>query len=79
MIVEENQCVDCGLPCMKSACPYYRVFVAYCDRCGEYADYRIDDSDLCEKCAKKFLAEVFDEYIIEEKAELLKLDCEQIK
>ena len=31
----ENHCVDCGLPCLGSSCPYRNVPVDYCDDCGD--------------------------------------------
>ena len=56
----ESGCVDCGLPCLGHSCQYYEVEVAYCDDCGEEADYEIDGGDYCENCAEKFLQESFD-------------------
>lgn len=55
MLKVENQCVDCGLPCLGSSCSYRNVEVYYCDRCGnECGDevYDVDGTDLCEYCLK---------------------------
>ena len=35
MIKTENECVDCGLPCLGKSCPYTHVTRIYCDRCGK--------------------------------------------
>ena len=52
----ENECVDCGLPCLGLACVYRNVIRYYCDKCGEEIDpdnmYDVDDQDLCEWCLK---------------------------
>lgn len=47
----ENECIDCGLPCLGSACPYRNVVRFYCDKCGkEKALRHYDDRELCEDC-----------------------------
>lgn len=56
MVRVENDCVDCGLPCMGEACPLRRVEHRYCDKCdeeigGEY--YEVDGEELCEHCLKE--------------------------
>ena len=71
MVTYENQCVDCGLPCLMKGCPYWEVPMVYCDECKDEAEYRIGGTDYCEKCAKKFLQEEFDNLTIEEKAGVL--------
>lgn len=49
MIKVENDCVNCGLPCMGSACPNRNVLYFYCDECGDNADlYHFDGEQLCE-------------------------------
>ena len=53
----ESGCVDCGFPCLRSACPHYLVEVHCCDECGEEFDgldevYEVDDKELCEDCLK---------------------------
>ena len=53
----ENQCVDCGLPCLGSACTNRNVRVLYCDECECEADklYVLDGSEICEECLHKIL------------------------
>ena len=59
MIVIENECVDCGYPCIYEACRFYRVVRYYCDLCGEEADlWRFDGHELCAECILKQLEEV---------------------
>lgn len=55
MVKKQNDCVDCGLPCLGDACPYRNVEHRYCDHCddeisGEY--YDVDGEELCESCLK---------------------------
>lgn len=52
MIKYENQCVDCGLPCMGNDCKYRHVPVYICDCCGDEAVdlYMYDDEELCIDC-----------------------------
>ncbi|MFG6393147.1 MAG: hypothetical protein K1W24_02990 [Lachnospiraceae bacterium] len=49
----ENQCVDCGLPCMYGACRNYNVKVLECDCCNDEVDklYIVGDKELCAECA----------------------------
>lgn len=52
----QNECVDCGLPCIREACPYYQVVRFYCDECKEETTlYEYDDSELCIDCIVKKL------------------------
>lgn len=75
----ENQCVDCGLPCIGNSCRYKNVSVYYCDNCdNEGAEYRIDSKDLCKDCAKSYIKEAFDDLGLSEQAELLNLDFHTI-
>ena len=58
MVKIENQCVDCGLPCLGDSCPNRNVEVCYCDKCHEELPYdgiyETDDGDeLCEDCLKE--------------------------
>lgn len=48
----ENECVDCGLPCLGDACPFRNVRRLYCDRCGgeEEMLYKVEGEELCEAC-----------------------------
>lgn len=74
MLKLENQCVDCGLPCIGNSCRYRNVPVYYCDECGnDNACYSIDGEHYCEDCAKKYLKEVFDDLTLSEQAEVLKI------
>lgn len=52
----ENDCVDCGFPCIGNACRFYEVTRYYCDECGnEDKLYDTDFGELCESCLlKKF-------------------------
>lgn len=61
MIVIESDCVDCGLPCIYEACPYYRVVRYYCDRCGseEHTLYWWNNEQLCLDCIVNDLEEVY--------------------
>ncbi len=54
MVKVESGCVDCGLPCLRTACPNYKVLVLVCDRCHDEVDelYEVDGEDLCEDCLK---------------------------
>lgn len=53
----ENECCDCGLPCMGSACPNRNVLRLYCDKCGHEASelFDLDGDELCEDCLYKML------------------------
>ena len=74
MIVTENQCVDCGLPCLGVSCPHLNVPVRYCDECETDSPcYHIDGIDLCKHCAEKYMQNVFDDLTIEEKAKAFKI------
>lgn len=75
----ENECVDCGLPCLGNSCPYRNVLVYYCDVCGgEGADYTIDGEDYCEDCAKEYMKDAFDDLTLSEQAEVLNIDMHSI-
>lgn len=56
----ESECVSCGLPCMRSACPYYSVTRYYCDKCGNEEEhlYHFEGEELCIDCIKDMLEEV---------------------
>ena len=50
MKIIENECVDCGLPCIDT-CPYKNVTRYYCDKCGEESTlYHYDNYEICEQC-----------------------------
>jgi len=59
MIKVENECVDCGLPCLYSSCPYWAVKRFYCDECHDEAKlYWYDNEQLCLDCIEKRLEKV---------------------
>ena len=75
----ENQCVDCGLPSLGDSCPYRNVEVVYCDICGdEGAEYEVDNQDMCEECAKKYVQESLDDLTLSEKAKLLDISFSEL-
>ena len=56
MVKVENECVDCGLPCIGSSCPYMNVTRYYCDDCYDEATlYEYDGQELCADCVLKRL------------------------
>lgn len=58
MIVYENDCVDCGLPCFSS-CKYLSSPHYYCDECGKEATlYKYDGEQLCLDCISNRLEEI---------------------
>ena len=55
----ENECVDCGLPCLGDSCPYRNVVRYYCDKCKEEETlYHFDGDELCINCIEKNLKKV---------------------
>jgi hypothetical protein len=59
MKIIENECVDCGLPCIGNACPYRNVARFYCDECNEETEiYYFDGQELCIDCIEKKLQKV---------------------
>lgn len=51
MIVVENECVDCGSPCIGASCKYLNVKRYYCDQCKfENRLYEFDGQQLCLEC-----------------------------
>ena len=60
MIITENECVDCGLPCIYEACPYWAVTRLYCDECNSEEDvlYWWDNQQLCLGCVEARLERV---------------------
>lgn len=50
MIRYENECVECGKPCVNN-CRFKNVPHFYCDKCDEEAElYEFDGEQLCESC-----------------------------
>ena len=60
MVRYENECVDCGLPCMGDRCPNRHVKRLYCDRCEDEVDtlYIVDGEELCDRCALDALEKI---------------------
>ena len=60
MIITENECVDCGLPCLYESCPYWAVTRFYCDECDNeaYPLYWYDNEQLCLDCIEERLERV---------------------
>lgn len=55
----ENDCVDCGLPCLGNSCPYRNVLHFYCDECGDEAElYHFNGKELCLNCIEDSLEKV---------------------
>ena len=47
----ENECVDCGLPCLGNSCPNRNVVRFYCDRCKEETTlYDYYGEEICKEC-----------------------------
>lgn len=55
MVRYENDCVDCGLPCLGDTCQYRHVKHLYCDNCKCEAEklYVLDSDELCFDCFMK--------------------------
>lgn len=55
MIYYSSECCLCGLPCIYSSCPHYRVKHFQCDYCGEedVKLYHYDGDEICEDCLLK--------------------------
>ena len=59
MIEYENECCDCGLPCLGNSCPNRNVPHFYCDDCGCEEDlYEFENKQLCIDCIKERLVKV---------------------
>lgn len=55
----ENECVNCGLPCLGMGCPYANVTRFYCDKCGEEEQlYYFNDGEYCLNCIEEKLEKV---------------------
>ena len=56
-----DECVDCGLPCLGSSCPYKFVPRYFCDQCKEETQlYQFNDKELCINCIVSELEKVSD-------------------
>ena len=60
MIITENECCDCGLPCIYESCIHWSVTRLYCDECQNEADtlYYFDYQELCLDCIEARLERV---------------------
>ena len=60
MVSVENECVDCGLPCIHESCTYYKVVRYYCDCCNDEVEslYYFDGQELCLDCIEHRLERV---------------------
>lgn len=55
----EDDCVDCGLPCLGDSCPYRNAEHLYCDECGDETQlYEFEGEELCIDCIEKRLKKV---------------------
>ena len=53
MVKYENDCVDCGKPCLGDNCKYRNVKHLYCDECKDEVSklyVYIDGRQLCREC-----------------------------
>lgn len=50
-----DECVDCGLPCIYEACPYYKVEHFVCDFCKDedITLYDYNGYEICADCLIK--------------------------
>ena len=59
MIVYEDECAACGLPCLGTSCPNRNVPHFYCDECEDEAElFEYDGEQLCIKCIEGRLEKV---------------------
>lgn len=63
MIRYVSKCVGCPpeMGCIYESCPYYKVPIHDCDKCGgeDCAKYIIDNLELCEKCAEEWFEDYY--------------------
>lgn len=86
----EDNCIDCGLPCVDSACPLKRTEVHYCDNCEcREAEYKVGNQELCGVCFEDgvnekmddilgYLYELFTKKRLFEKADALGVNYERL-
>ena len=50
-----NECVSCGLPCLRTSCPYYKVEHFKCDSCQkeDVKLYHYNGYEVCKDCILK--------------------------
>lgn len=59
LIKYENDCVDCGLPCMGKSCPMKDVPHFYCDECKDEKNlFHFEGEELCIECIENKLEKV---------------------
>lgn len=53
----EDQCCDCGLPCLGDSCKNRNVPIWYCDKCGAEDEdlYEYEGQELCLDCIREQL------------------------
>ena len=64
-IYYKSDCVDCGFPCIGTACPYYCCMYLKCDNCNHTVDdlYELDNDDVCRDCYDKAIQkELYEAY-----------------
>lgn len=66
MLRYENECVDCGRPCLGRTCQYRNVPHIYCDGCGgeESEMFAYDGEDYCRDC---IIDKLLEDGVIEKK------------
>lgn len=84
MIKYENHCCDCAVPsypCIGDDCSLVNVPIYYCDKCNDNtrAEYEIDEGHYCEKHAKVYLKEIFEDLIVSEQAEVLDIPLKNLE
>lgn len=81
MVKYENECVNCGLPCVGSACSYYKVPHYYCDNCHDETNnlHNFDGRQLCDYCLERIVDDMWIDMSLEEKAQLLDEDFSDVE
>lgn len=69
MINKESYCIECkdmGLHCLGDFCQKKSMTTYICDTegCGQPAQYKVYDFDLCPDCARAYLKDIFDDSTI---------------
>lgn len=63
MVKFENECVDCGQPCLGYDCPYRNVPHYFCDECQDEFEcdelFFYDGDALCIDCIKGKLEKAY--------------------
>ena len=82
MLEYRDECHGCsvpGYPCIGDSCSHKNVPRYFCDVCGVEEDvYEVENiGDLCSKHLEIYLQESFDELIVQERAEILKVNIKK--